>query len=82
MIAVILLILRAKSLHEGDGTRPGRLVCIACFFDQMRGNNAMDDAQHATHDLGPAGEQETHGVRVIITIRRTCSLIPFSYLEE
>ena len=50
---------RAKSLDEGNCTRPGRGVRIACFLDQMRGNDAMDDAQHATHDLGPAGEQET-----------------------
>lgn len=45
---------RAKSLDEGDCTRPGRVVCIACFLDQMRGNHAVDDAQRTPHDLGLA----------------------------
>ena len=26
--------------------------------DQMRGDDAVNDAQHLAHDLGPAGEQE------------------------
>lgn len=49
---------RAKSLDKGDYSRPGRIVCIACFLDQMRGNDAVDDAQHTPHDPGPAGEQK------------------------
>lgn len=28
------------------------------LLDQVRGNAAVDDAQHLTHDLGPAGEKE------------------------
>ena len=47
---------RAKSLDVGDCTRPGRVVCIACFLDQMRGNDAVDNAQHLAHYPGAAGE--------------------------
>lgn len=49
---------RAKSLDEGDGTRPGRVACTACFPEQMRRNDTVDDAQQAPHDPGPAGEQD------------------------
>lgn len=54
---------RAKALDESDSTRPGPVVCIACFPDQMGSDDAMDDAQHPPHDLRPAGEQETQLVR-------------------
>ena len=54
---------RTKSLDEGDCTRPGRVVCIACFLDQMRGNHAVDDAQHQPHDLGLAGKQKAQWKR-------------------
>lgn len=37
----------------------GRLVGMACFLDQPRGDDAVDDTKHPAHDLGPAGEQET-----------------------
>ncbi len=29
--------------------------------DQMRGQHAIDDAQHMAHDFGTAGEQEAQG---------------------
>src|SRR5690554_7016527 len=32
---------------------------MARFLDQVRGNDAVNDAQHPPHDLGPAGKQET-----------------------
>jgi hypothetical protein len=28
-------------------------VCMACFPDQMRGDDAVNDAQHPAHDLRP-----------------------------
>ncbi len=34
-------------------------MAMACFFDQVRRDNAVYDTQHPTHDLGPAGKQET-----------------------
>ena len=48
-----------KALDQSDRAGSGRLVSVTCFSDQMCGNDTVDDAQHATHDLGPAGEQET-----------------------
>ena len=48
----------AEALDQRDGTRSGRVVCIARFPDQMRGDDTVNDAQHAGHDLGPAGKQE------------------------
>ncbi len=47
-----------EALDQSDRAGSGRLVSVACFSDQMRGNDTLDDAQHATGDLGPAGEQE------------------------
>ena len=34
-------------------------MAMACFFDQVLRDNAVDDTQHPAHDLGPAGKQET-----------------------
>ena len=48
-----------EALDQSDRAGSGRLVSVACFSDQMRSNDTLDDAQHATGDLGPAGEQET-----------------------
>lgn len=48
----------AEALDQGDGTGLGRLVGIARFLDQMRGDDAVNDAQHPAHDLRPAGEQK------------------------
>lgn len=49
---------RPEPLDQRDCTRSGRVACIACFPDQMRGDDTVNDAQHAPLDLGPAGEQE------------------------
>ena len=40
-------------------TAPVRAVCLAmaCFFDQVRRNHQVNDAQYMTHDPGPAGKQ-------------------------
>jgi len=35
---------RAEALDEGDDTRVCRPVGMACFLDQLRGNDAVDDA--------------------------------------
>jgi len=48
-----------EALDQSDRAGSGRLVSVASFSDQMRGNDTLDDTQHATHNLGPAGEQET-----------------------
>ena len=50
---------RSKTLDQGDRARLGHLVGMARFLDQVRGNDAVNDAQHPPHDLGPAGKQET-----------------------
>ena len=46
---------RAKSLNEGNRTGAGVCVSMARLPDQVRGNDALYDAQHAPHDLGSAG---------------------------
>ena len=47
-----------EALDQSDRAGSGRLVSVACFSDQMRGNHTVDDAEHLAHDLGAAGEQE------------------------
>ena len=49
-----------EALDQGDGTGLGRIVGMACFLDQMRGDDAVDDAKHPAHDLGPAGHPGRH----------------------
>jgi len=53
----------AEALDRGDRAGLGRPVGMARFLDQMRSDDPVDDAQHMTHDLGPAGEQEAQGIR-------------------
>jgi hypothetical protein len=48
-----------EALDQSDRAGSSRLVSVVSFSDQMRGNDTLDDTQHATGDLGPAGEQET-----------------------
>lgn len=48
----------AEALDQGDRACLGRLVGMARFLDQMRGDDAVNDAQHSAHDLRPAGEQK------------------------
>jgi hypothetical protein len=38
----------------------GRLVRMPRFLDQVRGDDAVDDAQHLAQDRRPNGEQEAH----------------------
>ena len=47
-----------EALDQHDGTSLGRLVGMACFLDQIRGDDAVDDAEHPAHALEPAGKQE------------------------
>ena len=42
----------AEALDQGDGAGLGRIVGMACFLDQLRGDDAVNDAQHPAHDLG------------------------------
>lgn len=39
------------------------MLCVPCFPDQTRGDEAVDNAQHPPHDLGPAGKQEAQRKR-------------------
>lgn len=47
-----------EALDQGDGARLCRLVRKPGFSDQMRGQYAIDDAQHLAHDRRTAGEQK------------------------
>uniref|UniRef100_UPI001C550E9C hypothetical protein n=1 Tax=Acinetobacter sp. YH12035 TaxID=2601045 RepID=UPI001C550E9C len=49
----------------GDRARLGHLVGMARFLDQVRGNDAVNDAQHPPHDLGPAGKQEMWADKIV-----------------
>ena len=48
-----------EALDQGDRAGTGSCMVMACFFNQVRRNHAVDDAQHPAHDFGPAGKQET-----------------------
>lgn len=48
----------AEALDEGDRTRTDRRVGMSRFLDQVRGNDAVDDPQHLSHDRRSAGEQK------------------------
>lgn len=49
---------RPEPLDQRDRTGAGRLMAMPRLPDQMRGNDAVNDAQHAPHDLRTTGEQE------------------------
>lgn len=48
-----------EALNQGDRAGTGSCMAMACFFDQVHRDHAVDDTQHPAHDLGPAGKQET-----------------------
>ena len=48
----------AEALHLRDRAGAGRLVRKSRFADQVRGNGAVHDGQHAAHDVGAAGKQK------------------------
>ena len=47
---------------RAHGTGAGRRTGKSRFFDQVRGNAAVHDAEHVTHDRGTAGKQESQRV--------------------
>jgi hypothetical protein len=49
--------------HQGDRAGLGRLAGKPRLPDQVRGDAAVDDAQHPAHGLGAAREQEAQRVR-------------------
>gem|GEM_PF-1706488 len=53
----------AKPLDQRDGAGVGSLFRKACLPDQMRGNHAVDDAEHLAHDRRTTGKQKTQGIR-------------------
>ena len=53
----------AESLDQGDSAGLCGGFCITGIPSQMRGNGAVDDAQHTAHDGGPAGKQKTQWER-------------------
>ena len=52
-----------ESLNQRDGTGAGRRAGKACFFEQVRGNAAIHDAEHLAHDRRTPGKQESQRVR-------------------
>ena len=53
----------AEALDQGDRAGLGRLTGEPGLLDQVRGDAAVDDAEHPAHDRGAAGEQETQRIR-------------------
>lgn len=64
---------RAKSLDECYGTRPIYILHIACFLDQMCGNDTVDDTQHATHGLRAANRNRNWKGELNAHWRMDCS---------
>ena len=52
-----------ETLDQGDRTGLRRLAGEAGLLDQVRGDAAIDDAEHPAHDRGAAGEQEAQRIR-------------------
>jgi len=48
----------AEALDERDGTGVCRFVGLPSLFDQVRGNDTVDDAEYLTHDRRSTGEQK------------------------
>ncbi len=53
----------AETLDEGDGASASRGVCVTGLVGQMRGNGAVDDAQHTPHDIWATGKQKAQWER-------------------
>ena len=52
-----------KTLNQRHRTGVGGLFCKTRVFDQMGGNDALDNPQHPAHDGRTTGEQETQRIR-------------------
>ena len=48
----------AEALDQRDRAGVGGVLCKTRFLDKVRGDDAVDEAQHLAHDLGAGGEQE------------------------
>ena len=53
----------AKALYQGDSAGVCRSFCVSGFVGQVRGNGAIDYAQHFAHDEGLAGKQKAQRER-------------------
>ena len=51
-----------EALDQGDRAGLGCLTREPRLLDQVRGNAAVDNAEHTAHDLGAAGEQEAQRI--------------------
>ena len=49
----------SEALNQRDCAGAGRRAGKSRFLDQVRGNAAVHDAEHVTHDRGTAGKQES-----------------------
>ncbi len=52
-----------QTLDQRHRARVSGLFCKTRLFDQMRGDDAVDNPQHFTHYAWAAGEQETQWIR-------------------
>ena len=48
----------AEALDQRHSASLGGGLCVAGILDEVRGDDAVDDAQYLTHDPGAGGEQE------------------------
>ena len=53
----------AETQDQGDRTGMSRLAGETGLLHQVGRDATVDDAEHMTHDLGVAGEQEAQRVR-------------------
>lgn len=51
----------AETRDQRDRAGVGGLVRKACLLDQVRGDGALDDAEHLFHERRPSGEQKPNG---------------------
>ena len=50
---------RAEALDQRDRTSAGKLLRMAGLFDQMRGNDAVDDTEHAADERRVCGQEKS-----------------------
>ncbi len=75
-----------KTLDQGHGAGLCRSLCETCLACQVRGNGAVDDAQHPGHDMRVTGKQKaererqaelplTHGFIRQDSVNQKCSAV-------
>jgi hypothetical protein len=63
-----------EALDKGDRTRLGRLTGKLGFLDQVRGDSAVDNAEHLTMTAGRLANRKRNGYGMLSTHWRTgCS---------